>query len=51
MVGFIDDHRDHFGVEPICAVPIAPSTYFLGDHQVAGEGGGAHEAAPSSQPS
>ena len=30
MVGFIDDHRDHFGVEPICAVlPIAPSTYFL----------------------
>jgi putative transposase len=30
MVGFIDDHRDLFGVEPICAVlPIAPSTYFL----------------------
>jgi transposase InsO family protein len=30
MVGFIDDHRDHFGVEPICAVlPIALSTYFL----------------------
>ena len=30
MVGVIDDHRDHFGVEPICAVlPIAPSTYFL----------------------
>ena len=30
MVGFIDDHRDRFGVEPICAVlPIAPSTYFL----------------------
>ena len=29
MIGFIDDHRDHFGVEPICAVlPIAPSTYF-----------------------
>ena len=29
MVGFIDDHRDQFGVEPICAVlPIAPSTYF-----------------------
>jgi putative transposase len=30
MIGFIDDHRDRFGVEPICAVlPIAPSTYFL----------------------
>lgn len=30
MVGFIDDHRDLLGVEPICAVlPIAPSTYFL----------------------
>jgi len=28
MVQFIDDHRDTFGVEPICAVlPIAPSTY------------------------
>ena len=30
MVGFIDQHRDAYGVEPICAVlPIAPSTYFL----------------------
>jgi putative transposase len=30
MVRYIDDHRDRFGVEPICAVlPIAPSTYFL----------------------
>jgi transposase InsO family protein len=29
MVGFIDDHRDRYGVESICAVlPIAPSTYF-----------------------
>jgi putative transposase len=29
MVAFIDDHRDQFGVEPICGVlPIAPSTYF-----------------------
>ncbi len=28
MVQFIDDHRDAYGVEPICAVlPIAPSTY------------------------
>jgi hypothetical protein len=32
MVGFIDDHREDFGVEPICAVlPIAPSTYY--EHQ------------------
>jgi putative transposase len=29
MVRFIDQHRDTYGVEPICAVlPIAPSTYF-----------------------
>jgi hypothetical protein len=29
MVSFIDDHREHYGVEPICEVlPIAPSTYF-----------------------
>ncbi len=29
MVQFIDDHREVYGVEPICAVlPIAPSTYY-----------------------
>jgi putative transposase len=29
MVGFIDAHRESFGVEPICQVlPIAPSTYY-----------------------
>jgi len=29
MIRFIDDHRQTYGVEPICAVlPIAPSTYF-----------------------
>lgn len=28
MVRFVDDHRDAYGVEPICEVlPIAPSTY------------------------
>ena len=28
MVAFIDDHRETYGVEPICRVlPIAPSTY------------------------
>jgi putative transposase len=28
MIGFIDDQRDAYGVEPICKVlPIAPSTY------------------------
>ena len=28
MIAFIDEHRDVFGVEPICRVlPIAPSTY------------------------
>ena len=29
MMAFIDDHRDVYGVEPMCAVlPIAPSTYY-----------------------
>jgi putative transposase len=29
MVAFIDEYRDHYGVEPICEVlPIAPSTYY-----------------------
>jgi putative transposase len=29
MVRFIDDHREAYGVEPICKVlPIAPSTYY-----------------------
>ena len=28
-MSFIDDHRDDYGVEPICKqVPIAPSTYY-----------------------
>ena len=28
MVAFIDQHRDTYGVEPICAqLPIAPATY------------------------
>jgi len=31
MINFIDDHREDYGVEPICRVlPIAPSTYY--DH-------------------
>ena len=29
MVAFIEDHREEYGVEPICNVlPIAPSTYY-----------------------
>jgi transposase InsO family protein len=29
MTSFIDDHREAYGVEPICSVlPIAPSTYY-----------------------
>jgi putative transposase len=29
IVGFIDEHRDELGVEPICtALQIAPSTYY-----------------------
>src|SRR5690554_1524679 len=34
MVTFIDQHRDIYGVEPLCAVlPIAPSTYVLQKRQ------------------
>ena len=30
MIAFINEHRDTYGVEPICKVlPIAPSTYRL----------------------
>jgi len=29
MTAFVDDHREDYGVEPICAeLPIAPSTYY-----------------------
>ena len=32
MIAFIDDHRQAYGVEPICGVlPIAPSTYHAHD--------------------
>jgi transposase InsO family protein len=42
MMSFIDEHRDRYGVEPICAVlPIAPSTYY--EHKV-------READPSRLP-
>ena len=29
MIGFIDEHKDRYGIEPICGVlPIVPSTYY-----------------------
>ena len=29
MVSFVDEHRDEYGVEPICKMlPIAPSTFY-----------------------
>lgn len=29
MTSFIDEYREEYGVEPICAeLPIAPSTYY-----------------------
>ena len=29
MTAYIDDHKDRYGVEPICELlPIAPSTYY-----------------------
>jgi putative transposase len=34
MIAYIDEHRDRFGVEPICRVlPIAPSTYHAARHR------------------
>lgn len=34
MIGFVDDHRKEYGIEPICRVlPIAPSTYHEHDAQ------------------
>lgn len=37
MVSFIDEHRDQYGVEPICAMlPIAPSVYYEHKAQQAG---------------
>jgi transposase InsO family protein len=42
MMAFIDAHREHYGVEPICAqLPIAPSTYY--EHK-------ARQADPSKLP-
>ncbi len=42
MVAFIDEHREAYGVEPICAMaPIAPSTYY--EHK-------ARQANPSRRP-
>ena len=35
IVGFIDDHRQEFGVEPICRVlRVAPSTYYAAKPRV-----------------
>jgi transposase InsO family protein len=35
MVRFLHDHRDQYGIEPMCAVlPIAPSTYYHQQRQV-----------------
>ena len=42
MVAFVDEHREEYGVEPICAVlPMAPSSYH--EHQ-------AREADPERLP-
>ena len=36
IVDFIDEHRDEFGVEPICAgVAGAPSTYYAAKSRAA----------------
>jgi hypothetical protein len=39
MIAYIDQHRDRYGVEPICqALPIAPSTYYLVFRGFGGDG-------------
>jgi putative transposase len=41
IVGFVDEHRDELGVEPICrALQVAPSTYYAARHR---------QAAPSAR--
>ena len=53
MVRYITDHRERFGVEPICAVlPIAPSTYFRirAQQQDEGKRGRAWTITTQSQP-
>ena len=41
LVGFIDEHRDELGVEPICkALQVAPSSYYAAKHR---------EVAPSAR--
>ena len=35
IVGFVDEHRDEFGVEPICTtLQVAPSTYYAAKKRV-----------------
>ena len=47
MVTFIDDHREEYGVEPICKVlPIAPSTYYAHKAQEADPVAAVRHAAP-----
>jgi len=47
IVGFIDEHRDELGVEPICrALQVAPSTYYAAKRrQVAPSARAARDAA------
>ena len=52
MVSFIDDHREAYGVEPICAVlPIAPSVYYEQKAREATLPGCRRARSASSQPS
>ena len=46
MIHFIDEHREAFGVEPICdALPIAPATYYAASLDLAQH---ANSATPNS---
>ncbi len=37
MIAYIDEHKETYGVEPICEqLPIAPSTYYAAMSRAAG---------------
>lgn len=40
MTVYIDEHRDEFGVEPVCeALQVAPSTYYAAKRRAPSAGG------------
>ena len=47
MTRYIDNNKDRYGVEPICAhLPIAPSTYYEPQEGLASAEPGRHPGGP-----